>query len=254
MRQGAHVLLGHPREKDASGGPMPILAVGSAGRGRVLALAIDSSWRWSITTAGARGDASAYERFWDRALRWLARDPLLDPAHVETDRERYGPEAELQARALLRDSRYLPIANRTLQLVLLDMAGTVRHTQPLPTDAEGSANADLRAPVEPGAYRIVVRDPEDNASLAEQGFLVEAGGDELADPRPQPEHMRAIAAATGGRFFQAENPPALTDVDRTRARSLGTVVSAPFASVWFFLGMVALLAAEWALRRAWGLR
>jgi uncharacterized membrane protein len=253
-REGAHVLLGHPREKDAAGGPMPILAVGTAGRGRVLALAVDSSWRWSITTAGARGDASAYERFWDRALRWLARDPLLDPAHVETDRERYGPEAELKARARLRDSRYLPIANRTLQLALLDMAGTVRHAQPLRTDADGAANGDLHVPQEPGAYRIVVRDPEDESLLAEQGFLVEAGGDELADPRPQPEHMRAIAAATGGRFFQAETPPALAELDRTRARSLGTVVSAPFASVWFFLGMVALLAAEWALRRAWGLR
>ena len=54
----------------------------------MLALGADSTWRWSLTTAGLRGDASAYERFWDRALRWLARDPLLDPAHVETDRER----------------------------------------------------------------------------------------------------------------------------------------------------------------------
>ena len=60
---------------------------------------------------GARGDASAYERFWDRALRWLARDPLLDPAHIETDRERYGPGGVLQgAHAPAR--RALPAARR----------------------------------------------------------------------------------------------------------------------------------------------
>jgi uncharacterized membrane protein len=253
-RDGAHALLHHPKEKAAAGGRMPVLAVGSAGRGRVLALAADSSWRWSITTAGARGDASAYERFWDRALRWLARDPLLDPAQIETDRERYGPQAELKARARLRDASYAPIANRRLQLQLLDMAGNVRHEQPMQTDADGAASGELRAPLEPSAYRIAARDPLDDALLAEQGFVVEAGGEELADPSPQPQRMREIAAVTGGQFFRADAPPALQELNRTRARALGTVVSAPFASIWFFLLLVALFAAEWSVRRAWGLR
>lgn len=253
-REGAQVLLTHPKEHDAKGAPMPVLAVGTAGRGRVFALAADSSWRWSITTAGVRGDPSAYERFWDRALRWLARDPLLDPAQVETDRERYGPQAELKARVRLRDARYLPIANRAVQLAVLDGSGSVRGQRDVQTDAEGGASAELGVPQEPGAYRLVVREGKSDSALAEQGFLVEAGGDELADPTPQPERMREIASATGASFHTIARPPALAELDRTRARALGTVVSAPFATAWFFALLVALFAVEWALRRAYGLR
>jgi uncharacterized membrane protein len=254
LREGSYALLTHPSEKDAQGGPMPVLAVGSAGRGRVLALGADSSWRWSITTAGRRGDASAYERFWDRALRWLARDPLLEPAHIETDRERYGPAAPLKAKMLLRDDRYQPLANRALDLLVLDMQDSIVSRQALHTDAEGTASAELRVPKDPGAYRVAVRDADVAAFNAEQGFVVEAGGDELADPRPRPDVLREIARVTGGTFHDEASAPPLDLFDRTRTRALGTVINAPFATPWFFALLVLVLGLEWALRRAWGLR
>jgi uncharacterized membrane protein len=254
VREGSYVLLTHPKEKDGHGAPMPVLAVGSAGQGRVLAFGADSSWRWSITTAGRRGDASAYDRFWDRALRWLARDPLLDPAHIETDRERYGPAAELKARMRLRDARYQPLASRELELLVLDMQGGVQSKQALRSEEDGSATAELRVPKDPGAYRVAVRDPQTGLIIAEEGFVVEAGGDELADPRPRPDILRAIASATGGTFHRESDAPRLDGFDRSRARALGTVVRAPFASAWFFALLVAVFAAEWALRRSWGLR
>jgi uncharacterized membrane protein len=254
VREDAQALLSHPTEKDAAGRPMPVLAVGSAGRGRTLALAADSTWRWSITTAGLRGDASGYERFWDRALRWLARDPLLDPAHVETDRERYGPGAEVQARLRVRDARYQPLAEREVDLLVLDNGGAVQSTQRRTTDGEGAAVAELRAPHQPGAYRLVVRDAQGDAILAEQGFAVEAGGDELADPRPRPDLMREIAKVTGGSAYDHGRAPELDAFDRTRTRALGTDISSPFATPWFFALLIALFGVEWVLRRAWGLR
>jgi uncharacterized membrane protein len=254
VREDAYALLTHPTEKDAQGAPMPVLAVGNAGQGRVLALGADSSWRWSITTAGMRGDASAYDRFWDRALRWLARDPLLDPASVQTDRERYGPGAALRAQMRLRDDRYQPLASRDLELLVLDMNGAVQQKHALRSDAEGAASAELHVPAGPGAYRLAVRDPHDDALVAEQGFLVEAGGDELADPRARPNVQREIAKVTGGVAYDEADPPRLDKLDRTRARALGSVITAPFASAWFFALVVALFGAEWALRRAWGLR
>jgi uncharacterized membrane protein len=254
VRDDAQVLLTHPTEKDAQGGPMPVLAVGSAGQGRVLALGVDSTWRWSLTTAGLRGDASAYERFWDRALRWLARDPLLDPAHVETDRERYGIGALLHARIRVRDASYQPIANRELELAVLDMNGAVQHREALHSDAEGAAAVELHVPHDAGAYRLAVRDPKADTTLAEQGFLVEAGGDELADPRPRAATLREIAAVTGGVAYRESDPPRLDQLDRTRARALGSVTIAPFAAPWFFALVIALFGLEWSLRRRWGLR
>jgi uncharacterized membrane protein len=254
VREGAQALLTHPTEKGAHGEPMPVLAVGSAGQGRALAFAADSSWRWSITTAGLRGDASGFERFWDRALRWLARDPLLDPAHIDTDRERYGPGARLQAKMRLRDARYQPLADRALELLVLDNTGAMQAKQAIKSDTAGAASVELHAPLAPGAYRVAVRDPQNDVVVAEQGFAVEAGGDELADPRPRPDLMREIAKKTGGSYYTDARAPALDAFDRTRTRALGTVINAPFASPWFFALLVVLFGAEWVARRAWGLR
>ena len=99
-----------------------------------------------------------------------------------------------------------------------------------------------------------MRDPQPDTTLAEEGFLVEAGGDELADPRPRAATLREIAAVTGGTAYRESDPPRLDQFDRTRARALGSVTIAPFAAAWFFAVVVALFGAEWSLRRRWGLR
>jgi len=233
---------------------MPVLAVGPAGKGRVLAFGVDTSWRMGLTTAGQQGDASAYERFWDRALRWLVHDPTLEPSLIESDRERYGPGAPIVARARLRDARYQPLADRTVTLGVVDGAGHLLGHAEVQVDGEGGARAQLASPRTPGAYRLVASEPRDGSVLAEEGILVEASGNELADPRPSPENLRALSKATGGRYHTEGATVRLAELDRSRARSLGTSTSAPFSSPWFVALLVALSALEWALRRAWSLR
>jgi hypothetical protein len=91
--------------------------------------------------------------------------------------------------------------------------------------------------------------------LAEQGFIVEAGGDELADPRAKPDLLRKIAQATGGQFYASPSElPSADALPSTRTRVLGSDVYSPFASPWFFVLFVALFGLEWWLRRRFGLR
>ncbi len=255
LRGDGRALLSHPTERATDGSPMPVLAVGTEGRGRALALATDTSWRWGITTGGRTGDPSAYERFWDRALRWLTRDPSLEPARITTDRERYGPGARVRVEALLRDERYEPLADRAVRIALVDDTGQEIASSDVRVDGQGGAHAVLDGPGHPGGYRAVARALDADEPLAEEGFVVEAGGDELADPRPRPELLRRLAEATGGTFHDdPDEAPALADFDSTRTRSLGTTRIAPFASWWAFLIVVALFAAEWMVRRTWGRR
>jgi hypothetical protein len=237
---------------------MPVLAVRQPGRGRTLALSTDTSWRWGITTGGRSGDASAYPRFWERALRWLAKDPALEPAQITTDRERYGPRSRLRARAWLRDDRYEPIADRAVRIRLLDAGGREIAASVVRTDGEGRATADLTAPNDPGGYRVTAQldgTQADAAPLCEEWLVVEAGGEELADPRPDHAFLRALVESTGGTFVASPaRAPALSSFDATRTRSLGTTELAPFATWWWWLIAVALFSAEWALRRMWGKR
>jgi len=255
LREKARALLVHPTHRDAQSHPMPVLAVGAAGRGRTLALATDTSYRWGITSAGTSGDASAYERFWDRALRWLARDPLLEPARITTDRERYGPSARIRVTAQLRDERYEAMGGRDVRVVIVDSSGHGVARASVRTDAEGGASAELRGPAEPGGYRAQAIVHGERAPIAEEGFVVEAGGDELADPRARPSLLREIARATGGAFYDdPAHAPELASFDATRTRVLGVAESRPFASPWAFALLVLLFGAEWIVRRAWGHR
>lgn len=253
-KQGAQVLLRHSTLTGQDGAAMPVLVVGTPGRGRSMVLSSDSSFRWGITTAGRTGDASAYDRFWDRGLRWLGRDPLLDPARISTDREHYGPGAKLRATVLLRDARYQPFGQRAFRLSLLDDRGQAQREIAIETDAEGRANAELPAPAVAGAYSLVVREEGAAEPLAEEVFVVEAGGDELADPRARPQLLGKLADVTGGRALRDVTSVSLDDLPRTRSRMLGTHVTKPFATPWFFACFVAVFGLEWWLRRRFGLR
>jgi uncharacterized membrane protein len=254
LRADGQGLLGHPGHR-AGGSPMPVLAVGSAGDGRVVALGTDSSWRWGMPTAGRTGDPSAYDRFWDRLVRWMARDPALEPCQVTTDRARYGPGGRVGAEVWVRDRRYEPETDRDVRLELRDMSGDVTKGVDARTDGEGRARVELKAPSTPGGYRLAVRLPDEDESRCEDWLVVETGGDELADPRARPDWLRAMAEAHGGSFHgRPEDAPDLDTFDASRTRSLGTLTVAPLATPWAFVAIIALLLTEWALRRRWGYR
>lgn len=253
-REGAQVLLAHPRAEGAGGEPLPVLTVGRAGEGRVLALGSDSTWRWGMTSAGADGDASGHERFWDRTLRWLARDPALDPARITTDRERYGPGGRVEVGGWLRDERYQAVEGE-LRVAVQTGEGRVVDEVPVEARAGGAIEAVLRAPMSPGAHRVVARRGDEEEPLASEPFVVEAGGDELAEPRPDPERLARLAEQSGGeRFASGDRLPSLDALDATRRRSVGTVESRPFSGPLALLLALGLIAAELFARRRWGLR
>ncbi|MBN8610515.1 MAG: hypothetical protein J0L92_08025 [Deltaproteobacteria bacterium] len=268
LQNQAQRVLEHPTLRDDDGQPLPVLATGTFGRGRVLALMTDTSWRWGMTTAGETGDASAYERFWDTSLRWLARDPLLDPARISTDRERYGPEAAIHVEATLRDLGYQPFADETVHVRVLDAAGAELRSVDARTDGAGHLEADLVAPADPGGFRVIAErlDASDGrvsmrlapdaprgtaARLAEEVFVVELGGDELADPRTNEDLMRALAERTGGTFLRLDDVTGLDAFDASRSRVREVVRRRPFASVLAVLSLLVLFGLEWIARRRW---
>ena len=123
------------------------------------------------------------------------------------------------------------------------------------TDREGEARASFTLPSRPGAYRVRARLGGRDGVLAEEWLVVEAGGDELADPRADVETLRALASRTEGRFVASpEDAPELAAFDTTRRRALGTAELAPLAGPLGFALLVGLFFAEWLLRRRWGHR
>lgn len=252
VKEGAQVLLYHPRGRLHNGARLPILIVGESGRGRVAALTMDASWRWRFAADDATVGSDEYELFWDRMIRWLTRDPLLEPARISTDRERYGIGAELVVSGRLRDDQYRLM--KQMQVELRFQPGIDEKAAGVTaTDEDGDLRAVLRAPSEPGAYEIVAS--VDDEEVAREVFIVEESGDELADLEALPEQLQALAAQTGGRvFLDTSDVPSLSELASSTRRAAGLVSKQPLSNPWFVSVAILLLGVTWVLRRRWGRR
>ncbi len=247
------VLLEHPSARTPDGSRLPVLSVGRYGRGRTLAFATDTSWHWSMPTAGRGKDPSAYDRFWDRGVRWLTRDPLLEPASVTLSRENYLPGASVEVTGLARDDSYRALKHQELVVEVRDATGAAHGRVSAQSDEQGRLQATLHAPSEPGAYQAVLL--SEGKDLAQMPLLVELSGVELSDPRPRPEFLADLSNRSAGRFVSsAAQAPALKAFDASRSTSLGTERHAPFSQAQWAVLLFVLIALEWGLRRRWGER
>ena len=251
VKDGALVLLQHPRAR-AQGKPAPLLVVGKAGRGRSAALLTDASWRWRFAADDVTVGSDEYELFWDRMIRWLTRDPLLEPARLSTDRERYGMNAEMVVSGRLRDASYKALKKTEVSLGFAPADDDASATL-IETDDDGQLRTTLSAPSEPGAYEVVAS--VDGEEIAREVFVVEESGDELADLEVVPGELEAVAERTGGRvFLGVDGVPPLSELASTSRRAAGLVSRQPLSNPWFVLLTIVLLGLTWVLRRRWGRR
>ena len=277
-RPNATVLGVHPTRRSADGKPLPVLTVGEAQKGRVLALTSDSSWHWGF---GAGGEGRTYQRFWENAIRWLIKDPSLSFLRVETDQSEYGrgQRIGIDVRALGPDYRPLkdvqvslavtripsalePNLNGAPPQVIATRAGKTDEDGELhvelglrPKDGAGS-EATLDVALAGGGYLVTARAQLGGRPTEEdEVFLVRAGGRELEEPEARDDLLRRVSAATGGSYHLLDeglvfsgmrfHPPRVVRVNKHRDVEL-------WSRWWMLLIAAGCLGLNWALRRRWG--
>ena len=232
------------------GGVRALVAVQRYGRGRVLAFAGESSWRWRMMLPSTD---RRYDTFWRQAARWVAA-PAADPVSVDaiaTSRE----SAEIDV--TVRDPSFAPVRGATVAVrVTAPRGGTSEHAASL-RDAGSALYAAEVTFTDPGPHRIeaVARRGEREIGRSETWLLAGAVDPELSDPRRNDDVLARIASASGGRSLATDDIAALPDLLRERPRTGSPLVERDlWHSPWVFLAVAGLLCAEWVLRRRWGLR
>jgi uncharacterized membrane protein len=255
-RKGSVVLWEHPSRKTPSGAPMPVLAIGEPGDGRTIALGIDGGWELKFSQLGARTAGRGHGALWDGLLGWLMRDPRYEPAQLELAG---GCTAKIPA--TLR-AHLLPVAAGAkhepivldLQRIDRSLAGAPGNGLPFHAEVPRAAgnSTDLALPaLESGGYTARLR--VGGASTTRFDFACEAGGDEWADSRPDGPRLRALADATGGKFFWADEGVGHLELPKpTHVSSERHVVPIAPPWAWTFFAAVAL-GAHWVARRRSGL-
>lgn len=253
--RGATVLLEHPTATDASGRPLPVLAVREVGRGRTLALTTDGSWRWSFSEAAQGRGNQAYLRFWKNAIRWLVDDPMTSRVTVETARENYAVEDEVRVVARVKSTSFAPVGDASVRVEVL-RDGVVVDELEGTTSSEGEAIVALEVP-EQGAYRVRVDARTARGGrigVAQTVFAVTERDPELDEVAPDAAFLQWLADATGGRYYgPGEDGPVQRDptAGRTVWERRETELSrAPVLGLW----VLGWLGVAWVARRRQGMR
>ena len=268
-----------------------IIIAHNVGRGKVLALNTDESWRLRYRIGDVR-----HHRFWGQIIRWGLGERLRSGTaqlRIGTERMTYTPHEPIRLVARVLNPDFTPVTDASLRAavrraerkvvsgkwkVVSGDGRTVFDQSAKSTVADGespSATVDfayvpdsqglyeafLPPFEEPGAYIVSLLDSE-RYSGEEAGrevstmFFVASSRRpiEMASVSASHETVEALARWTGGRVVR---PHEAADLEKDFGEGSRTVKEpveiALWCRPWLFLLLVALVVAEWVLRKMRGL-
>jgi hypothetical protein len=237
------------------GAPRALVAVQRFGDGRSMIFTGEAAWRWRMELPS---QDSSYDRFWRQAVRWLAQsapDPVtltLPPAPA--------PGEAIPVSIAARDRAFAPRAGALVDVHVTSPSGRVDTVRAdAAPGAAGGFVAMLRAP-EPGVYRVAVdaRDGQTTLGTSNGTMLVGGVDPEMVDPRLNEDTLQRVARASGGAVLSWDRSIDIASLlDRLEAHAPVAALATRrdlWHTGWSFAILAGLLAGEWVLRRASGLR
>ena len=226
----------------------------------MLFVGLDSTWRWRF-----RADSRYHHRFWGQVVRWAADRP----SSASNRAVRFGtPQVTFRpgdvVEVMARFEEQPPLAG--VRVVRLPEGGGAEESVallPLTRAARPNALEGRVRDLPPGRYALeldipalggVQRDDEKNAPLRATFAVVAPPSRELIDLECNETLLRQLAAATGGRVFRPDQADELEALLAAQTVRRVERHAQPLWRWWVVLAaLVALLSAEWVVRKMGGL-
>lgn len=246
-RAGAQVLA----TAGATSDTRPLVAVQRYGQGRAMVFAGEASWRWRMMRPAAD---TTYDTIWRQMSRWLARGALEPVSVVALGNPSPGTVEAVSV--LVRDPDFTPVDDAEVQVVVTAPGGDEsRVTATLADAADGRYEAPVRF-ADAGVYRLAAdaRRGADRVGNGERIVLAGGADPEMADPRLNEAVLQRLAQQTGGLYVRPDDVAGIAP----RLQTTAAVDGPPelrdlWHGAWSLLAVIAVLAAEWTLRRRMGL-
>ena len=250
-------VLGRASRPSLSTNP-PVLVVRRRAGQRTAALLATDVWRWATLSA----DLAAADPLWpglvSNVLRWVSTESDDRQVRVRPVTTTFRGDEPVEFTGQVYDESMTPVAEAGVSVVITDSTGTEypHSMEPLGNGRYSLSVGSLPA----GTYRYEATAERDGARLGrDRGeFSVGALRLEYQQTRANAVLMRRIAARTGGTAYTAADAARLP-ADLRGSSSFTSTVSTQSteAELWrtsLFLALIlALLAAEWTLRKRFGL-
>ena len=246
LKPGAIVLLEAVQGERAS----PLLVWQRYGRGRTFILSTASTWRWKMRLPSTD---QRHHTFWRQLMHALAAESP-ERVSLTTERKVYDDDPRVVLHAELRDERFEPITDASVELTVDSDTGAT-YTVPMRPSGQGDGRyMGVVDAARPGLYRATLRGKagEREIEAVETHFRRNDGVLEHFGTRQNRALLERIAAATGGRYWTLD---ALDGLPEAMRYSKAGIVERQTLDLWnlpvVFLLLLALKGAEWLLRLRW---
>lgn len=239
----------------------------NVGRGKVLALAGDETWRLRYRVGDTR-----HHRFWGQVIRWGLGERLRSGTRqlrVGTDRMTYSPHDPVRVLARVFTKDYDPVEDAKITAAIA-MAGpngsptngpVLRVRLAHVPGSQGLYEAIVPPRSEAGVYSISIEKPERYSGepadhKVETVFFVAASRRpiENASVAATRETVDGLARWTGGAVLPPHRIEEFAEAFGEPSRTLTEPLEVPLWDNWrLFALLAASLAAEWILRKKRGL-
>jgi uncharacterized membrane protein len=245
-KSSAAVLL-----EGSDGEAAPILTVGSYGKGRVLVLATDYSWKWYMGMVAKEKGNWAYLRLVERMIRWLTKDPSLDPIQITLPEKMGGVGEEIEIRIKAGEGDASSNVKAGVSVSVFSPDGK-KIAPKLKTAGQPGEYLGSFVPEKAGTYALKI---ETQTGSLEESILV-TGSLENQDSIPDHTRLRKVSASTGGKFL-SRTDDLLKEIENAGGKVNNRFIQEKRFSVWNSLSLLILIAGclsvEWYYRRRWGL-
>ena len=236
----------------------PVLVVRRRAGRRTAALLATETWRWATLSA----DLAAADPLWpglvSNLLRWVTTQSDDRQVRVQPVTSTFEGDEPVEFAGDIYDESMTPVSDAGVSVVITDSTGT---EYPHSMDPLGNGRYALDVGALPeGQYRYEATAERAGTTLGrDQGdFSVGALRLEYQQTRANPVLMRRVAARSGGTAYTAGEAGRLAaDLQASETFTASVSTQSTEAELWrtsiFLAVILALLAAEWTLRKRVGL-
>jgi hypothetical protein len=248
---GGIVLARGQTEQRGSTDPI-LLAYQRYGRGRTMAFASGSSWRWQMDMDH---EDQTYELFWKQVLRWLV-NTSPDPVTINSDKDTYLPGEPIRIYAEISNKKFERMNNAKVIAKLTNPEGLI---ESIPLDWNGSQDGTYQAEVSAamsGIYQVEVAAAQGTEELgtSRAAFQVQDRPVEFYNASLDTRNLQAIASSTDGKYYPLSR---LGDVPDDAVYVEGESSFIEQRELWdvpfLFMLLCLTLAGEWFWRKKLGL-
>jgi uncharacterized membrane protein len=247
-KPGAVVLLeSTPAGKKKS----PLLVTENYGRGRTVLFATGGDWRWRMWMDH---NDKTHPIFWQQIFRHLVTD-TPGPVTATTPKTVLSDDTRVPVRVEVRDKEFKPVVNAKVQARFLSPDGTTATLELSPQPLEEGVYSGEWTAEKPGSYVAEIIAGRETEELGKDviTFRREDGVAENFHTAQNKELLQKLSDQTGGRYY---TPTEASKLSNEISYSEAGITTRETRDLWdmpaLFLLVLGIRAAEWLLRRKWG--